>query len=131
MPSSAQSDTLSYFRDPPEVQNQRSQKLLEKARREKAKDSSQLRYSTARTHEAFNNALKDNPNISVIPYDYQRDCSEAAALGLDVVLQAPTGGGKTLIFALPLFLEENKKKTAIVISPLNELEQDQVRYTFN
>lgn len=125
----AQSDLLSYFRDSPEVQNQRSHKLLERARRERAKES-QRPYSTARVHEIFNNALKNNPNISVVPYDYQRECSEAVALGLDVFLQAPTGGGKTLVFALPLFLEQNKKKTAIIISPLNELEQDQVRHSF-
>lgn len=60
------------------------------------------------------------------PYDWQVDVSEALALGLDVTVIAGTGSGKTLPWAMPLLLEENRGRICLVISPLNELEADHV-----
>lgn len=45
--------------------------------------------------------------------------------GLDVIVHAGTGSGKTLIFAAPHFVSEGK--VSIVVSPLILLQQDQVR----
>ena len=58
------------------------------------------------------------------PYDWQLDVMEAILLGLDTVVIAGTGAGKTMPFVMPLLLDEKKK--AIVISPLKILQADQV-----
>ena len=59
------------------------------------------------------------------PYCWQVDITEAITLGLDCILIA--GTGKTMPFGMPLLLDTSRKKMVIVISPLNELELEQVR----
>ena len=44
---------------------------------------------------------------------------------------AGTGSGKTMLFGMPLLLDETKDKMVVVISPLNELEAEQVRNLFS
>jgi len=63
---------------------------------------------------------------TITPYDWQLDLAEALILGLDATVIAGTGSGKTLPWALPLLLEQNRDKICLVISPLNELEADHV-----
>ena len=63
---------------------------------------------------------------TITPYEWQIDVAEALALGLDATVIAGTGSGKTLPWAMPLLLEENRDKICLVISPLNELEADHV-----
>jgi DEAD/DEAH box helicase len=60
------------------------------------------------------------------PYSWQVDVTEALLLGLDCVVIAGTGSGKTMPFGMPLLLDEAKEKIVVVISPLNELEAEQV-----
>lgn len=60
------------------------------------------------------------------PYDWQIDVTEALLLGLDCVAIAGTGAGKTMPFGLPLLVDESRSKMVIVISPLNDLEAEQV-----
>ena len=55
------------------------------------------------------------------------DVTEAALLGILCVVIAGTGAGKTLPLVMPLLMDDTKKKKALVISPLNELEEEQVR----
>ena len=43
------------------------------------------------------------------PYEWQLDISEAVLLGLDTILLASTGAGKTLPFIMPLMLDKKKK----------------------
>src|SRR5688572_28876716 len=62
------------------------------------------------------------------PYPWQIDVSEAILLGLDCLVIAGTGAGKTAPFVMPLLLESKKEKMVIIISPLNELEIEQVCY---
>ncbi|KIK78209.1 hypothetical protein PAXRUDRAFT_164620 [Paxillus rubicundulus Ve08.2h10] len=57
------------------------------------------------------------------PYPWQLDCAEALILGIDCIILAGTGFGKTLPFTIPSLLHPNK--ITIVISPLNALEEDQ------
>ncbi|KAF8812628.1 P-loop containing nucleoside triphosphate hydrolase protein [Phlegmacium glaucopus] len=57
------------------------------------------------------------------PYDWQLNVTEAILLGLDTVVIAGTGAGKAMPFIMPLLLD--KKKKAIVISPLKILQADQ------
>jgi ATP-dependent helicase YprA (DUF1998 family) len=60
-----------------------------------------------------------------IPYPWQLNVSEAFLLGLNCLVIAGTGAGKTTPFLLPLLVEKNKK--IIIISPLKALQRDQVR----
>jgi superfamily II DNA helicase RecQ len=60
------------------------------------------------------------------PYEWQTDVTEALLLGLDCIVIAGTGAGKTMPFGMPLLLDEAKDKMVVVISPLNELEAEQV-----
>ncbi|KAJ7088948.1 hypothetical protein C8R44DRAFT_540780, partial [Mycena epipterygia] len=56
------------------------------------------------------------------PYEWQIDVSEAIALGLDAVVIAGTGAGKTIPFMMPLLL--HPQKFVLVISPLKILQED-------
>lgn len=56
---------------------------------------------------------------TITPYDWQIDLAEALGLGIDATVIAGTGSGKTLPWALPLLLEQNRDRICLVISPLN------------
>ena len=82
-------------------------------------------YCSSKTREdlviSFKEAFHD-----LEPYGWQLDIAEAILLGLDCVAVAGTGSGKTMPFVMPLLVDRTKKKMVIVISPLNDLEEDQV-----
>ena len=59
------------------------------------------------------------------PRTFQLDVTEALMLGVTAI--TGTGSGKTLPWATPLLLEENKVKTVLVISPLKALQAVHVR----
>ncbi|KAH9928419.1 P-loop containing nucleoside triphosphate hydrolase protein [Amylocystis lapponica] len=82
------------------------------------------KYSSLQTRERVVEAFKKACGGKV-PYEWQLDVTEALLLGLDSIVIAGTGAGKTMPFAMPLMLEENKNKMIIIVSPLNELEADQ------
>ncbi|KAJ7199390.1 P-loop containing nucleoside triphosphate hydrolase protein [Mycena pura] len=87
-----------------------SQRILkaarERARRKRNYDSAQTRRDLARLFEA------------------EFDVSEAIVLGLDAVVIAGTGAGKTIPFMMPLLLD--RTKFVLVISPLKILQEDQL-----
>ena len=59
------------------------------------------------------------------PYEWQLDVAEALLLGLDSVVIASTGSGKTIPFMLPLL--HLPEKIILIISPLKVLQTDQVK----
>ena len=97
----------------------RSYALL-KAAREKAQKKSG--YNSAATRRKLTEECIRRTGLT--PYSQQLDLAECMLLGLDVTSIAGTGWGKTLPFALPLFV--SPKKIVIIVSPLNALEEDQV-----
>ena len=105
-----------------EAANQRSIDILDRERR------SRKGYDGERTREAFRVAVKavfsDNE-----PRKFQLDVAEAMTLGLDSTVIAGTGSGKTLPWAIPLLLDENKDKVVLVISPLKALQTEHVRFS--
>ena len=60
------------------------------------------------------------------PYKWQVDVTQALILKRDVVVIASTGAGKTMPFCMPLLINDTKMKKVLIISPLNELEEEQV-----
>ena len=108
------------MKSPLERERELSFSLLSDARAKKTGYDSQ---ATRRILSDSVTALR--PEIK--PYDWQVNVAEALALGLDATVIAGTGSGKTLPWAMPLLLEENREKICLVISPLNKLEVDHVR----
>lgn len=80
-------------------------------------DSHQTRLKITEQFENCTNGKK--------PYDWQLNVTEALLLGLDCVVIAGTGAGKTMPFMMPLLM--HPKKHIIIISPFDALEIDQVR----
>jgi ATP-dependent helicase YprA (DUF1998 family) len=60
-------------------------------------------------------------------YSWQSDTAEGSMLGLDSTLIAPTGAGKTVVPIAPLLASPHKYKMVLILSPLKELQRDQVR----
>jgi superfamily II DNA helicase RecQ len=58
-----------------------------------------------------------------IPYGWQIDVAEALILGIDCIVIAGTGAGKTMPFVMPPLMDNSKMK---MVSPLDELQVDQV-----
>ncbi|KAJ6628448.1 P-loop containing nucleoside triphosphate hydrolase protein [Mycena sp. CBHHK59/15] len=98
-----------------------SQRILEeareKARRKNKYDSDQTRRDLARLFEEM---------FKKPPYEWQIDVSEALVLGLDAVVIAGTGAGKTIPFMMPLLLDPTK--FVLVISPLKILQENQAKH---
>ena len=82
-------------------------------------------YSVEERREAFRAAVKVAFNGNE-PREFQLDVAEALTLGLDSTVIAGTGSGKTLPWAIPLLLDENKDKMVLVISPLKALQVEHI-----
>ena len=98
---------------------------LKNAREAALKDRN---YDSEGTRQTMSQKLKDVFN-GRSPYDWQLDAAESLILGLDCVVVAGTGAGKTIPFMLPLLLHDSRNKVVLIISPLNALEMDQVRFS--
>jgi superfamily II DNA or RNA helicase len=86
-------------------------------------------YSSAETQNCIISGIWTRSG-GITLYDWQVDVSEAVYLGLDVALMAGTGAGKTWTFLGILLAEETGKSKVVVVSPLNELQKDQVSTKF-
>ncbi|KAJ7619939.1 P-loop containing nucleoside triphosphate hydrolase protein [Mycena polygramma] len=92
------------------------QEAREKARQKSGYDSEATRRDLARLFEE---------RFKKPGYDWQIDVTEAFTLGLNVVLIAGTGAGKTIPFMMPLLLK--RERYSLVISPLKILQEDQAK----
>ena len=97
-----------------------SYRNLENARKAAAKKKT---YDTHKTRAALADIFWER--FGNDPYDWQLDVAEAIILGLDSIVIAGTGSGKTMPFMMPLLMDPTKK--IIIISPLKVLQLDQVR----
>ena len=79
-------------------------------------------YDSQKVRAELTQAMREH--CGKAPYPWQLDAAEALILGLDSVVIAGTGAGKTMPFVMPLFW--NKDKGIIIISPLKALQRDQV-----
>ena len=103
-----------------ELARQQSYQILEGARREAAAKSN---YNSGLTRSELSNTFRER--FGAVPHEWQLDTAEAILLGLDSIVIAGTGAGKTIPFMLPLLVDEKKK--IVIISPLKILQDDQVR----
>ncbi|KAF8207647.1 P-loop containing nucleoside triphosphate hydrolase protein [Mycena galopus ATCC 62051] len=97
-----------------------SQRLLEEAR-QKARRKRQ--YDSANTRRDLARLFQEQEGKTA--YEWQIDVSEALILGLDAVVVAGTGAGKTIPFMMPVLL--HREKFVLIISPLKILQEDQAR----
>jgi ATP-dependent helicase YprA (DUF1998 family) len=104
----------------------RSAELLQKAR-DDAKKTREGGYCSASVRAKIRNEFAAR-NLGLVPHEWQVNIDEALELGIDCSLLAGTGAGKTMPFIMPLFTQPDK--IVIIISPLNALEEDQVRACF-
>lgn len=96
-----------------------SETILEKAREKAQKEK---KYDSLAVRNKITEVFRQRTGKS--PYGWQVQVAEALLLGLDCTVIAGTGMGKTMPFVMPTFVEN---KIMVIISPLNALENDQVR----
>ena len=63
------------------------------------------------------------------PKPFQLEAIKAQLEGVDVIVQAPTGAGKTAIAAGPHLWPGSEKKFTIMVCPLLSLEEEMVRFS--
>ena len=102
----------------------KSYKILAKAREDAARRRG---YDSRQTREELNRLFRER--FGTDPFEWQVDVTEAIILGLDSVVIAGTGAGKTMPFMMPLLLDKTKK--VIIVSPLKVLQADQARIFSN
>jgi ATP-dependent helicase YprA (DUF1998 family) len=90
-----------------------------------AQATKSCQYLSENTREEIRKSFKTAFN-GKDPYDWQVDICEALLLGVDCIVIAGTGAGKMMPFVMPLLMDKTLRKFAVVILPLNELENDQV-----
>ncbi|KIM73718.1 hypothetical protein PILCRDRAFT_15010 [Piloderma croceum F 1598] len=96
----------------------KSYNILTKAQEDAARKKG---YDSQRTRDELKQLFCER--FGTDPFEWQLDMTEAILLGLDSVVIAGTGAGKTMPFMMPLLLDKAKK--VIIVSPLKVLQADQ------
>ena len=104
----------------PEPDQVRSQDYLVEVRRDAAQKCA---YDSQRTRHELTHLFKEHCRGKV-PHSWQLDAAECLILGVDSIIIAGTGAGKTMPFVMPLM--QDKSKMMLIISPLKALQRDQV-----
>ena len=92
-----------------------SQRLLQEARDVSKKKHD---YNLGETRLEMRTRFSDKSHFR--PYDWQLDVAEALLVGLDSIVIAGTGSGKTIPFMLPLLV--HPEKMVLILSPLKVLQ---------
>ena len=71
--------------------------------------------------------MRDRFKFDGDPRPFQVEGTKAQLEGCDMIIQAPTGSGKTAVAAGPHVWETSKGKVTIMVSPLLALEDEMVR----
>ncbi|TDL30202.1 P-loop containing nucleoside triphosphate hydrolase protein [Rickenella mellea] len=108
---------------PISAEHQKSYKLLNIARDRRAKEDKD--YSAA--HSRCKMQEEFTRRFHKPAYEWQLDVGEALCLGLDSLVLAGTGEGKSFPWLFPLLNDPSGEKKILVISPLNALEDDLAR----
>ena len=103
-----------------EVHKTLSQNILQKAQEQASKKA---KYDSVKMHADLCRLFSEWES-RFSPHEWQLDVAKALLLGIDTVVIAGTGSGKTIPFILPLVL--NREKMVLIISPLKVLQCDQV-----
>ncbi|KIO31919.1 hypothetical protein M407DRAFT_4811 [Tulasnella calospora MUT 4182] len=75
-------------------------------------------------HESLEHVtVKSQELLGKTPFEWQAHASAAILSGIDCLVVAPTGGGKSLPMILPMLLKE--KGFVLILSPLNGLQISQ------
>lgn len=106
---------------PETCDNARSYHNLRTAIR-KASECETRRYNSAATRAQIERIFHER--FGKTAHGWQVDVTEAMLVGLDSIVIAGTGAGKTMPFMMPLLLDPESK--CIIISPLKVLQEDQV-----
>jgi|ERR1700677_1035937 len=80
----------------------KSYKILAKAREDAAR---KRRYDSRQTRDELKRLFRER--FGTDPFEWQLDVTEAIILGLDSVVIAGTGAGKTMPFMMPLLLSSS------------------------
>ncbi|THH14004.1 hypothetical protein EUX98_g9658 [Antrodiella citrinella] len=110
---------------PANVRDHKSAQALSKANLARAR-LAKRGYDSSKVRTAMSKRFKQRSKGKVAR-EWQLDAAESILLGLDAVVLAGTGTGKTAAYMLPLLLPETAGKVLIVIEPLVALQRDQVR----
>jgi ATP-dependent helicase YprA (DUF1998 family) len=108
-----------------QTDEEKSADLLQNAQNKALKSEG---YNSTVTREKLTTEFVQCTN-GMLPYQWQINVAEAILLGLDCMVIAGTGAGKTMSFVMPLFVKP--QKIVIIVSPLNVLEEDQVPVDFS
>lgn len=94
------------------------------------------RSASGRSRETERPRLTDNDLKKLIdsirdvygwePKDFQLEAIRAQIEGVDMIVQAPTGAGKTALAAGPHLWPGNEKKFTLMVCPLLSLEEEMV-----
>ncbi|THH29666.1 hypothetical protein EUX98_g4513 [Antrodiella citrinella] len=110
---------------PANVRDHRAAQALSKVNLARAR-LAKRGYDSSKVRKAMSKTFKQRSKGKVAR-EWQLDAAESILLGLDAVVLAGTGTGKTAAYMLPLLLPETAGKVLIVIEPLVALQRDQVR----
>lgn len=83
------------------------------------------KYNSEATRAALTSAF-ERACPGKTPFSWQLDITEALILGLDCLLIAGTGSGKTMPMVMGLLHPDHKDKFVILQSPLKDLQREQV-----
>ena len=107
-----------------DTRHRRSYEILNEARDLAEKTS---RYDSQAVRRTMSDGFYENTG-GKRPHEWQLDVAEALYLKIDCTIIAGTGRGKTIPYMLLSYLPDNSEKMTAIISPLKNLQREQVSH---